>query len=250
MYEVTVSTPSNEKHILDNVCQDICPYIRQIGGTVATVQQKHRSYFSLACADTFQLQAQRLLQDSVAKGLSLGYKNIFVRDMLDVQEGNFYQNILVDTMCAFDHQYDADILSKLIDAQKDIYIDGYYHFRIQNFKRKWENVENMVLENNYILGDHDLILEFLQYLLQSVDPKLKKLSICFDKNSYTLYDGKGKVIQKCPTMSPSVSVEEDAIVNAICLNPQKLKVYHAKPLSQDFLDVVKALFNVQFVLVQ
>ena len=250
MYEVTVSAPLQHNYLLNYLFEDISPYISQIGGTFATLHQKHRTYLSLACKDTFRAQTQRLLQERVSQILSLGYKNIFVRQLLDVDNANFYQNVLIDTMCAFDHQYDAQLFASNINCDKDIFLDGYYNFRMGKFKRKWESVVNMILENDYILSDNELILEFLQYLSQSVERSLMQLSVCFTQDQYTLYDSKGKVMQTINTLSANCTAEENAIVNAICLNPQKLKVYHKEAVSHDFTNIAKALFEVQFVQVQ
>ena len=247
MYEVTLSTPNNHSNLLNYVSNDLQPYVAKIGGTYAILQQKHRTYFSIACDDTFVFQAKRLLIESISQVLALGYKNIFIRDLLDVEQSNFYQNVLVDTMCIFDYTYDAKMITNLIDVEKDVYLDGYYNFLMQDFKRKWQNVANMILENDYVLADNSLILEFLQYLLQSVDTKTKTISICMENNDYTLYDSKNSLLSKSNTMSMFSTAETDALVNAVYLNVQKLKVYHHGNLSQDFCNVAKALFQTQFI---
>ncbi|MBQ8433279.1 MAG: hypothetical protein IJX23_00525 [Clostridia bacterium] len=250
MYEVTVSTPSQHKHLLEYVHKSMHGYIKKVGGTCVNLSQKCRSYFSLACNDTFSFQSQRLLRECVSSALAVGYKNIFMRSLLDVANGNFYQNILVDTMCVFDQQYDVAMVSNVVDTTKDLYLDGYYNFRMHDIKRRWENVVNMVLENNYVLTDNELILEFLQYLLQSSDAKTKQITICLEDSGYTLYDVKGNVLQNISILSPTSTKEEQAIVNAIYLNPQKLIVYYAKQPSQEFCHVAKTLFDVQFVKVR
>lgn len=247
MYEVTLSTPNNHSNLLNYIHNDLQPYVAKIGGTYAILQQKHRTYFSIACDDTFTFQAKRLLIESISQVLALGYKNIFIRDLLDIEQNNFYQHVLVDTMCIFDHVYDAKMITNLIDVEKDMYLDGYYNFLMQDFKRKWQNVANMILENDYVLADNSLILEFLQYLLQSVDTKTKTISICMENYDYTLYDSKNSLLPKSNTMSMFSTAETDVLVNAVYLNAQKLKVYHHGNLSQDFCNVANALFQTEFV---
>ena len=247
MYEVTLSTPTRHNHLLGYLRNDLQPYFSKIGGTYAILQQKYRSYFSIACDDTFAFQAKRLITESVSQVLTLGYKNIFVRNLLDISQSNFYQNVLVDTMCIFDHVYDAKMVTHLINVEKDIYLDGYYNFRMQDFKRKWQNVANMILENDYVLSDNTLILEFLQYLLQSVDTKTKQISLCIEDNNYDLYDYKNRLLPQSDTMSAFSTPESDVLVNAIYLNTQKLKVYHHGNLSQDFCDLANALFQTEFL---
>lgn len=250
MYEVTVSVTNEQKYLLDSICQDMFDYIRQVDGTCANLQGNHRSYFCLACSDTYTNQVKRLLTDSVARILTLGYKNIFVRQLLEIDNNNFYQNVLVDTMCVFDHQYEMSIVANFLDCNRDIYLDGYYHFRMQSIKRKWEKVVDMILENNYILLDNALIVEFLQCLLQSADGKMSQLSICFDGDTCTLYDCKGKVLAPICPLSQRSTAEQQAIVNAICLSPQKVQVLFASKPSKEFCDLANALFDVRYVMVQ
>jgi hypothetical protein len=247
MYEVTVSTPKQQNYLLEGISTNLSRYMAQIDGTQTMLNCNNRSYLCLACRDTFQHQIKYILQEQIAQTLCLGYKNMFVRSLLDLECANFYQNVLIDTMCAFDHKYDANQLAGIVDTDSNIYIDGYYNFRMSSFKRRWQNVVNMLLENDYVIHDNQLILEFLQYLLQSVDSKCQQLSICIDADSYTLYDSNGKVVQALPSFSLDSTAEQSALVNAICQNVQKLKVYHTKALCQDFCKIANALFEVEYV---
>ena len=250
MYEVTISIPNAQTYLLEHISKDVSPYFSKVGGAFVTLKRRERSYFSVACKDTFKPQAERLIAQTVAQVISLGYKNIYLRNLLDIQPNNFYQSVLVDTMCAFDYQFDATKIASLIDCDKDVFVDGYYNFRLSSFKSKWQSVASMILQHDYILLDNDLIVEFLQYLVQSVESKVQSLCIVFDKDGYTLYDANSKVIQKRPTLSIDASPEIEAIVNAVCINPQHLKVYYLTKPSQDFCNLATALFDVQFVPVQ
>lgn len=247
MYEVTVSTPKQQNYLLEGISTNLSRYIVQIDGTHTMLNCNNRSYLCLACRDTFQHQIKYILQEQIAQTLCLGYKNMFVRSLLDLECANFYQNLLIDTMCAFDHKYDANQLAGIVDTDSNIYIDGYYNFRMGNMKRRWKNLVDMVLENDYLLQDNQLILEFLQYLLQSVDSKCQQLSICFDGSSYNLFDNSGKVVQTLPSFSLDSTAEQSALVNAICQNAKMLKVYHAQKLSQDFCNIANALFDVEYI---
>ena len=250
MYEVTISIPNAQSYLLEHISHDVSPYFAKVGGTFVTLTQRQRSYFSVACKDTFKPQAKRLITQTIAQVLSLGYKNIYVRNLLDVQPNNFYQSVLVDTMCAFDYQFDASKIATIINCDKDVFVDGYYNFRLASFKAKWESIAGMILQHDYILLDNDLIVEFLQYLLQSVEHKAPCLAIVFNKDGYNLYDANSKVLPTLPTLSADNMPEVQAIVNAVCINPQQLKVYYLSKPSQDFCDLATALFDVQFVPVQ
>ena len=161
-----------------------------------------------------------------------------------------WQVINKSTYLWVDNATITNTVANIIDCNQDVYLDGYYNFRMRDIKRKWENVVNMILENNFILSDNELIVEFLQYLLQSIEAKADSLSICFDDLGYTLYNSEGKIVNKLATLSKTATAEEEAIVNAICQNVKKLKVYYCKSPSKEFCDVAKTLFDVQYLQVQ
>lgn len=247
MYEATVSVCKNNSHLLNFVRKQLEPQVKEIDGITSTLEEKSRDYFSLACADTFRFQIQRCLSSAVSEALSLGYKNIFMRDILGIERANFYQNLLVNTICVFDNDYDKQQIAKIIDLDKPLYIDGYYNFMLTSLKRKWEEISRLVCENGSIINDNELITEFLQYLLESVPSKVKRLSVNFDSGDYTLYNSGNKVLTKLYSLAEECSVEEEAMLNVICLNPQSVKVYSDGTLSNDFRKMLEDLFEAEYI---
>lgn len=249
MYEVTVSALRKEQHLLEHIKREAVPAIAEMDGIFTEMSDESRSYFSAACSDTYRFQLRRLLSGSIAETIALGYKNIFVRNCLHVNKGNFLQNVLINTMCVFDKTYDQQIVSKIIDVDKPVFIDGYCNFRLQPLKKKWKEIANLVAENNYILQDKQLILEFLQYLLESVYSRAEQLTVTLDKDTFMLYDGQGKVLTSCSTLAQNPTVEEEAAVNVLLLKPAKLNVYFDKQPSEDFCTVMQ-MFRCRFVQTQ
>ena len=104
MYEATVSVVKENGHLLDYVKEQLAPCMGEIDGIVSEMDEQGRNYFSLACADTYRFQVQRKLNDAVTQALTLGYKNVFARNLLKINTKNFYQNELVNTICIFDNE--------------------------------------------------------------------------------------------------------------------------------------------------
>lgn len=247
MYEATVSVCSSQTHLLSFVKEQLAPGIKEIDGIVTELKEVNREYFSIACADTFRFQIQRDLSQACSEAISLGYKNVYMRYLLSINAANFYQNILVNTICAFDNEYDKQLISKVIDVEQPVYLDGYYNFKINSLKRKWAEIVSLVCENGYIVNDNEMILEFLQYLLESIPSKLKQLSITFENGDYTLFNSGNKVVSKLYSLAKVSTPLEEAMLNAICLKPQFIKVYNDGSLSKDFCDMLDALFHTKYL---
>lgn len=250
MYETTVSVCKSGAHLLSYVKEQIAPYVRSVDGITTELEETNRSYFSFACSDTFRFQIQRNLLSAVSEALSLGYKNVYMRKLLETDCGNFYHNVLINTICVFDNDYDKQQIAKVVETDKPLYIDGYYNFRLSALKRKWEELSKLVCENGYILSDDGLVTEFLQYLLESIPCKIRRLSIEFSDNGFTLYNSGNKAVVKLRSLAPNATPEEEALLNAICLKPQKITVYSKNAPSKDFCDLAERLFDTEYVKVE
>lgn len=247
MYEATVSIVKENSHLLDYVKGQLVPCMREIDGITSEMDEERRNYFSLACADTYRFQVQRKLSESVAQALSLGYKNVYVRNLLKINASNFYQNILVNTICLFDNEYDKQIVSRVIDTDNTLCMDGYYNFRLGAIKKKWKEIVSLVSDNFYVMSDNGLIVEFLQYLLESTPSKVKQLSVSFDNDSFTLYGSGNKVVAPSLSMARTATCEEEAMLNIVNIKPQLVKIYHKAPLSKDFCNMLNVLFQAEYI---
>lgn len=250
MYETTVSVVKENGHLLDYVKGQLSPCIGEIDGITSEMDEQGRNYFSIACADTYRFQVQRKLSDAVSQALTLGYKNVFVRKLLKIDTKNFYQNVLVNTICIFDNEYDRQIVSRVIDVDKTLCLDGYYNFKLGGVKKKWQEVIKLVSDNFYVLSDNGMIVEFLQYLLESTPSKVKNLSVSVDGDDFVLYGSGDKVIEPALSLAKKSTCEEEIMLNVLSLKPRAVKVYHSRELNKDFCDMLNALFQTEYVQVE
>lgn len=247
MYEATVSVVKENGHLLDYVKEQLVPSINEVDGITSEMDEACRRYFSLACADTYRFQIQRKLNDAVSQALTLGYKNVFVRNLLRIDKNNFYQNVLVNTICIFDNEYDKQIVSRVVDVDKTLCLDGYYNFRLGAIKKKWQEITKLVSDNFYVLSDNAMVVEFLQYLLESTPGKVKQLSVSIDGDGFVLYGDGDNVIEPTLSLAKKTSCEEEVMLNVLFLKPKTVKVYHSRALNKDFCEMLDALFQTEYI---
>ncbi len=247
MYEATVSVAKENGHLLEYVKQQLDPAICEVDGLTAEAEEKFDFSYSFACADAYRFQIQRRLNEAVSQALTLGYKNVYMRKLLGIDKGSFYQNVLVNTICIFDNDYDKQAVSRLLDTERQLCIDGYYNFRLNAVKQKWQEIVRLVSDNFYVLSDNKLITDFLQYLLESTPSKVKTLSVSVDGESFVLYGTNEQVIEPTLSLAKRTSCEEEAMLNILFLKPDKVKVYHSRPLTTEFCKMLDSLFDAQYV---
>lgn len=239
MYETTISAPFGDKHILNYIKRLTANAVNEMDAISSETDSSARSYFAVACSDTFRFQMKRVLTNSVSSAISMGYKNIFVRNCLKVSKGTFFQNVLINTMCVFDREFDRQAVERVVDVDKPICLDGYYNFKLSSLKKKWSEIAGLVSENGYILRDPQLIIEFLQYLMDSVTCKISEITVSFEENGFWLYDSKNNVLPVVDSLARDPSTEEEVAINIILLKPKSVKVYSGRSPSNDFCRFLK-----------
>ncbi len=247
MYEVTLSVEKANSHFLDYIYNSLSPCIEEIGGISACDDSPGRQYISFACADSYRSQMKKLIADLSAEVLSVGYKNIYLRQQLNVRGKGFLVNTLVNTMCAFDNNYDKEFVSRVINADEPLYFDGYYNFRLGKLKEKWREIAELTNSNNIILSDENLIKEFLSYLIEAIPCGVKQLSVVMGEGGFRLFDTGDKVITPTRSLSRGATAEEEAMLNAICLKPKKVLLYSDGNASAEFTDLMESLFEVKHI---
>lgn len=249
MFETTVSVPLENEHILDFVRSGVDEFVIEADGMSSDSSSAFRKYFSVACSDTFRFQLKRCLANAVSEALALAYKNTYIRNLLKVDGSDFCQNVLVNVICIFDSSADMKTVANFLNLDKPLFLDGYYNFRMRRLKQKWQELSKLVGNNRYILEDESLIVEFLQYLSESIPRKAQVLSICFEEDDYFLCDQNNKVLPITKSFAKNVTAEEEALVNAVCIRPQSVRVYCKQMPSRPFCDMIKDLYPTDFVVV-
>lgn len=247
MYESTLNIEKKNGHLLAYVKSQLEPYLKEIDGISTELEDESRSYYSLACSDTYRFQIKRCISSAVTQALSLGYKNVYFRNLLNIKGASFYQNVLVNTICIFDNEYDKQFISRVIETDNTICLDGYYNFRMSVIKRKWLEISKLVSENDFILTDNDLIVEFLQYLSESMTCKEERLSVSLDNDGFILFGSENKAITPLQSLAQSLNVEEETALNVICLKPKKVTFYYDEEPSADFCDLMDSLFDADYI---
>lgn len=247
MYESTVNIEKQNEHLLSYVKTQLAPCIHEVDGIATEVADNFRNYYSVACADTYRFQIGRCLNAAVTEALSLGYKNVYMRELLNIDGDNFFQNVLVNTICIFDNEYDKQMISRVVDTDRTVCLDGYFNFKLSHIKKKWLEISKLVGDNGFILTDNDLIAEFVEYLLDSMSTKEKTISVSFEPDGFIIYGQNDRIIEKIYSLAKSADIEEEAMLNIICLKPRNVKVYYTNKPSEEFCKMLDRLFFSEYI---
>ena len=250
MYENTLSVPCDNAYLLDYISSELADTFRTVDAVTQTAESNGRKYMSYACADLYRHVLADKVSDAVADVLSSAYKNKYMRGLLGVKSGSFLQNVLVNVICVYDSLPDKIAVKKSINADRPMYLDGYYNFVLSPLKRKWAELSELVGANRYVLDDESLIVEFLQYLVDSSEERYGTMSVLFHDNKYFLFDKDNALSATLSTLCKEATAEEEAMVNLVCRRPTKVEIYAKSRPSQEFCALCEALFVTNYVLAE
>lgn len=250
MYEVTIGAPNQDKYLLNYVANKMSGIVSDANGICCQNESAERSYYTFATADVYKRLIAADVCGVVSDAIVLGYKNRFVRQLLKSARNDFFSNVLINTICVYDSPADKRYVRSLIEADKPIFLDGYYNFRIGNLKKKWRDVCRLVSDNACILYDDRLILEFLQYLFDTAERNVCAISVSLQNDGFWLFDEHGWVLPKTVSLAKCTSAAEEVMLNLICSKPQNVTIYHNCSLNSDFKRMCDALFAAKYIAVK
>lgn len=249
MYEITISAPSSDRYMLNHICDKMDFTVKQMCGKQTVANCGQRCYACFACDEIFRNVMDSEIAQAVAESIAVGYKNRFVRQLLNVDDNcNFFQNVLVNVICVFDSMPDKQVVCGQLDVSKPIFLDGYYNFCLSRLKRKWAELTKLVGANRYVLEDDSLVLEFLQYLVDSVSQSKGAVSVVLEENEFFVFDQQGNVLPTLSMLSADISVEEELVVNLVCIKPSSVQVHCKQMPSAQLCKTLQRLFVTDFKL--
>lgn len=245
MFEATIAMPTSRQYLLEHIHNKLAEFLQQAGGISTYYSCKDTVFLSVATNQLFAYVAKKQIVEAVAETLSLGYKNIYIRQKLGLTQGGFWKNLLVNTLSTLDNHADKTFVSTVLDADKPIFVEGYYNFALKWLKGKWQELVEMVQEGNLLDYDDQALCDFFRYLLQSQPHKTDLLTVTMHNHGYQLFTTSGKVVAPLYSLAQNATMEEEIALTLLCLNATNVKLcYKTKP-GQEFCHFMQNLFKTQ-----
>ncbi|MEG1527655.1 MAG: hypothetical protein RR248_02925 [Clostridia bacterium] len=247
MFEATINATYANKNYLAYIKSQLKDKIIAVEGLLEQQDMLTRSYLSVACNDAFATQIKDILKDSVAEALSLGYKNEFFKEQLNIKKNTFLTNTLVNIMSIFDNNLDKKAIKQSINSLNNLSLEGLCDFRLQKLKGKWEEIIKLTNAYDIILNDKGILTEFILYLAQAVPTTNNSLTLTFTHDDYLLFSDKNKLLDKL-TLFTQCTLEESIMYNIICNKPKSVVVVgQIDNLDADFVMLLNSLCIVKKV---
>jgi len=248
MRELILNVEKKDNHFANYVYKKMLNPVRAIGGICTLDDIKDKICLGIAINDECYQMVDNLFKNLIAEILAIGYKNKYLKENIGVDTSSLLGRVLLDTMCIFDSRYDAKYIKKQIKDFDVISLEGCYNFRLIDIKQKWDDIINLFNSYSDFLADDSIIIEFLNYLLNSIPCLYEIITVIVDDNfqKFELINDSNVVLSKFESFTNSNDVRESLLFNLICYNPNMVNLcVDINKLDEEFYYVLRQLFSVR-----
>lgn len=149
----------------------------------------------VAVENEFKHSVQAIIKTTLEQILCKQYKyNYFASHIKNLDNLGSLKQIFLKVLTIFDTESDVLEIEKQLRLDNMLFLDEFYHFKLQTLTKKWQNICDMIDENSYFFSSSNLTLELIRFLLKNVQPKNNFLTLDVTEQDVVIYDEQNNVI--------------------------------------------------------
>ena len=180
MAEIIVSDKKIKERNLFYIKNHLKCLSGHLGFSCETIETEDRTELRVSCPDYYADVVAIEISDKLSEIIAINYKyDFFKKRVLIYGLKDVEYEILMASIISADLDDDKKYIFNKIKDEKNIYMDGFYNFRLKNLKLKWEEIVSYI--PHYFINSQ--LKDFISYLIEN---KKKKVYIdngkVFDTN--------------------------------------------------------------------
>ncbi len=159
---------------------------KKAGGIYACVKKPHRTLVSVACESQNKSDILNVIRECVTDMYATVVKFDFLKRAIRLQLDRNSYDLLIHTLVAFDRENEREVIENGILIRDGMSLDGIFYFRLQELKKRWEEIAELAVSNAVYLKDEETLNELIRFLISAVSPKIMRLDISQNNNEYNV----------------------------------------------------------------
>ena len=150
-----------------------------------------------------------------------------------------HKDALINALVQFDIESDIYYVLTLIEHYSKIILKSLNQFLLTKIKNKWnEFVIIANLNGNYLLN-YEVFIEFLKFLIKSIQPKTKVINLKSDLTKFLIFDDHNNLV----TSRVDLEDEMGLITNLVLLAPRNINIHCIDKVSDKTFKTLYYLFD-------
>jgi len=150
-----------------------------------------------------------------------------------------HKDALIKALVMFDVESDIYYVLTSIENFTTIILASFDEFLLSKIKRKWQKFVFITnLNGNYLLN-YEVFVEFLKFLINSIQPKTRVVNLKSDLTKFLLFDEKNNLV----TSRVDIEDEMGLITNLVLLAPKNINIHCIDKVSDKTFKTLYYLFD-------
>ena len=150
-----------------------------------------------------------------------------------------HKDALIKALVMFDVESDIYYVLTSIENFNTIILASFDEFLLSKIKRKWQEFVFITnLNGNYLLN-YEVFVEFLKFLINSIQPKTRVVNLKSDLTKFLLFDEKNNLV----TSRVDIEDEMGLITNLVLLAPKNINIHCIDKVSDKTFKTLYYLFD-------
>jgi hypothetical protein len=251
MYQQTVSDAKENIAGIEYLFKNMGRAVKEANGIIIKEISGDRAYIHIACEEDKSAVVKQRLDFQISDIFCNIYKSGHFKKSLKMPiDCLFNFNTLIKTLVAFDQGGDRAVVQKNLkecDPMQEISLDGYFLFRLKELKERWNIIIKLTADNALCLSRSDIFLEFISFMLTTIESKHKTINIIMDeKEEYRLLDGQKNAVAINELLNDkNDDKEENLIASLIYIAPEKVILNFDDGISNKTMNILRVLFELK-----
>ena len=150
-----------------------------------------------------------------------------------------HKDALIKALVMFDIESDIYYVLTSIERFSTVILSSFNEFLLTKIKHRWQEFVLIAnLNGNYLLN-YEVFIEFLKFLINSIQPKTRVVNLKSDLKKFLLFDEKNNLV----TSRVDLSDEMGLITNLVLLAPKNINIHCIDKVSEKTFKTLYYLFD-------
>lgn len=187
MAEIKISDKTEKERNLLYIQNHLKCLSGHLGFSCEISNSGDRTLLTVNCPDYYADVVAIEINDKLSEIIAINYKYDFFKKRVKICGlRDVEYEILMASIISADLDDDKKYVFNKIKDEKNIYMDGFFNFRLKNLKNKWEEIVSYI--PHYFINSQ--LKDFISYLLES-----KKKKVYIDNGK--VFDNNYKRLKRC-----------------------------------------------------
>ncbi len=178
------------------------------------------------------------LQVLLAEEIVHIYKNQYFYKHVSIDKNSEFGRALLRALVMFEIENDYAYVFNKLDLEHNIVVPAFFEFKCGILTYKWQEFVNLTNANTQFLLDKEVYIEFVSFLLSSINSACMSVDVTYEDNCYLLLDQQNNVSERVQAGN------EDALISRlIMLAPKQINVYCVDNISNSTFKLIYRIFN-------